>query len=120
MGTIRREGKPNRTMLPTVAEASRFNPAAIGCSFGGVNDPFNTLARSLIAAHGRKALTIAEKALADDVRSMGLDARVAEWIAVIEAIKTAQLVKPKPSKKRHRSARLRQWRPERGESAEGC
>jgi hypothetical protein len=74
------------------------------------DSPAAQLARSLIAAHGLKAMTVAEKALADDVRSMGQDAQVAEWIVVIEAIKSAQLVKPKPSNKRHVRARLRQWR----------
>jgi hypothetical protein len=102
-----------RSILP------HFNLAAIGCGVDD-DDPANQLARALIAAHGRKALTIAKKALADDVRSMGQETQIAAWIAVIEAIKSAQPAKPLLPNRRHVRARLRQWRPEKGESAEGC
>jgi hypothetical protein len=47
------------------------------------------LAHSLIAVHGDDAIGVAEKALAN-VRSLTMQAPTAQWLKVIEAIKTAQ------------------------------
>jgi hypothetical protein len=48
------------------------------------------LARSLVAAHGENAVAIAERAL-DNVRSLTMQAPIAQWQMVIDVLKTAQI-----------------------------
>jgi hypothetical protein len=78
--------------------AQHRNDAAVeaGRRLDRVNDPADQLVRSLIAAHGDSALAFAERAL-DNVRSLTMEAPIARWLLVIEAIKTAQAGKVQPS-----------------------